>query len=536
MAPDPKKSGKLQRKQQDEGEHKGRKGLKMNQWREDQMKAAIEEYKEQVGSGRPALRLLARKWNVPKTTLQRRVKGLVEGSEHASGRKPFIPVESEQELVRLLTLLSQRGFPLRRSDVQSLAFEFAKINGIRGFSEEKQKAGYHWYEGFIKRNPGLKIKKPGAISPATRMNEEELGKWFKMYKITLDALRIKDVPSRIWKCDLSGLQDDFSSQQNVGEGEEPCFQIRAEEEEETATTVLAAFNASGAFAPPLIILKENGVRSEWLNESMENVCIRASNNGWITAELFVEWGEMFVAQLPKDETRPHLLLLDGQSSHVFNLGFFNLMKQNNVEVICYPALQLENRGLFRSLKHNWCEVSRKWSPQCAGMKLPRAHYCSVFTEAWKTTATVERAQDGFRTTGMFPLNELAFIEHEPPTEDAAHCSTESGSGEPSAVEVNSFKDFVVIQKCSRATKTPRAKTIPHFHRDTEHILYNEHLNQKPFKTTSCRGCLVKHGADDDPKASEAWIRCSNCKACYHESCVDEDGIYEWVYDVDGDDQ
>ncbi|XP_077092027.1 uncharacterized protein LOC143744426 [Siphateles boraxobius] len=549
MAPNPKKSGKLQKKQQDEGEHKGRKGLKMNQWREDQMKAAIEEYKEQVESGRPALRLLARKWNVPKTTLQRRVKGLVVGSEHASGRKPFIPVESEQELVRLLTLLSQRGFQLRRTDVQSLAFEFAKINGIRGFSEEKQKAGYSWYEGFIKRNPGLKIKKPGAISSATTMNEEELGKWFKMYEITLDALGIKDVPSHIWKCDLSELQDNFSSMQYVGEGEEPCFQNRADEEEETPNTVLAAFNASGTFAPPLIILKENGVRNERLKESMENVCIRTLNNGWITAELFVEWGEMFVAQLPKEDARPHLLLLDDQSSQVFNLGFFNLMNQNNVEVMCYRAPQLENRALFRSLKHNWCEVSRKWNQQCAGMKLPRAHYCSVFTEAWKTTATVERAQDGFRTTGMFPLNELAFIEHEPhpanlsrlenntpPIEDAAHCSTESGSGEPSAVEVTSFKDFVVIQKFSKGTKTPGAKTIPHFHRDTKHILYNEHLKQKPFKPTSCRGCLIKHGADEDPKASEAWIRCSNCKACYHESCVDEDGIYEWVYDVDGDDQ
>ncbi|XP_067314144.1 uncharacterized protein si:rp71-1d10.8 isoform X2 [Pseudorasbora parva] len=550
MVPNPKQSGKLQRKQQDKRGLKGRKGLKMNRWREDQMKAAIEEYKEQVESGRPVLRLLARKWNVPKTTLQRRVKGLVEGSEHASGRKPVIPVESEQELARLLTLLSQRGFPLRRTNVQAFAFEFAKINGIRGFSEEKQKAGYSWYGGFIKRNPGLKITKSGAISPAERINEEELGKWFRAYEITLDALGIKDVPSHIWKCDLSGLQDDFS-QQYVGEGKEPCFQIRTEEEEETASTLLAAFNASGTFAPPLIIFKENRVKSELLNESQESVCVRASNNGWITAELFFEWGEMFVAQLPKDDARPHLLLLDGQSSHIFNLSFFNLMSQNNVEVICCPPQQMASRALFRTLRHNYCEVSCKWNQQCSGMKLPKAHYCSIFTEAWKITATVERAQDEFRAARMFPINELSSIEHDPPSailsglenntppmEDAAHWSTESGSDEPSAAEVASFKDFVLIQKFNRGIKTPRAKTIAHFHRNTGHLLYNEHVKQKHFKTTSykCRGCFIKHSADEDPKASEAWIRCSNCKACYHESCADEDGIYEWVYDVDGDDQ
>ncbi len=247
---------------------KEEKGLKMNQWSEERMKAAIEEYKAQAESGqKPALRLLARKWNVPKTTLQRRVKGLVEGSEHASGRKPFIPVESERELACLLTLLSERGFSLRKTDVQSLAFEFAKINGIRGFSEEKQKAGYYWFEGFMKRNPGLKIKKPEAISPATKMNEEELEKWFTIYENTLDALGIKDIPSHIWKCDVSGLQDKFSSQQSVGEGEDPCVQITSEEE--TASTILAAFNASGAFAPPLIIFKGINVRNEWMNESLE---------------------------------------------------------------------------------------------------------------------------------------------------------------------------------------------------------------------------------------------------------------------------
>lgn len=515
---------------------KGRKGLKMNQWSEERMKAAIEEYKAQAESGqKPALRLLARKWNVPKTTLQRRVKGLVEGSEHASGRKPFIPVESERELACLLTLLSERGFSLRKTDVQSLAFEFAKINGIRGFSEEKQKAGYYWFEGFMKRNPGLKIKKPEAISPATKMNEEELEKWFTMYENTLDALGIKDIPSHIWKCDVSGLQDKFSSQQSVGEGEDPCVQITTEEE--TASTILAAFNASGAFAPPLIIFKGINVRNEWMNESLENLCVRASDNGWITAELFIEWGEMFVAQLQKDDSRPHLLLIDGQSSHVFNLSFLSLMKQNDVEVICFPAPQPANTALFGSLKHNWCEASRRWNQQCAGMKLPKARYCSVFMEAWKKSATAERAKDVFRTTGMFPINKFTSIGHESTTlsaEDAAHCSTESGSD-----EVASFTDFVVIQKSPRGVKSPRDKTVPHLQRHSEYLLYDEHLKQRNEQNNTatsfkCRGCFINHGSDGDLKAAEAWIRCSNCKACYHESCAEEDGIYEWVYDGDGD--
>ncbi len=133
-----------------------------------------------------------------------------------------------------------------------------------------------------------------------------------------------------------------------------------------------------------------------------------------------------------------------------NLSFLSLMKQNDVEVICFPAPQPANTALFGSLKHNWCEASRKWNQQCAGMKLPKAHYCSVFMEAWKKSAIAERAKDVFRTTGMFPINKFTSIGHESTTlsaEDAAHCSTESGSE-----EVASFTDFVVIQKTSQGCK------------------------------------------------------------------------------------
>ncbi|XP_052006185.1 uncharacterized protein si:rp71-1d10.8 [Xyrauchen texanus] len=558
MAHNPNQSVKLQRRPQEDRELKGRKGLKMNQWTEDRMKGAIEAYKEQVESGRkPALRLLARTWNVPKTTLQRRVKGLVEGSGHASGRKPFIPIEAERELAILLTSLLQKGFPLKKTDVQTFAFEFAKRNGIRGFSEEKQKAGYYWFEGFMKRNPGLKIKKPGALSPTStlKLNEEELGPWFRTYETSLHALGIKDVPSHIWKCDISGLQG-FSSDQFIGEAGEPCFETTTEEEEETSITVLATFNAIGTYAPPLIIFKGNNVSSEWLNGCPENVCVRSSDNGWITAEMLVEWGEIFIAQLPKEDARPHLLLLDGQSIHVFNLNFLSLMKENKVEVICYPVMNPANRALFGRLKYNWCEVRRKLNRQCAGTKLPKSHYHSVFLEAWKKTATVENAQDGFSALGMFPINQFAVssevltpsakIEHElppatysilshlqsntVPTEEYAHSSAENSS----VVGEASFKDFVVMPKRD-GIRTH--SSIDHFLCDENSKQKNKTILNKRTKCSyKCRGCFSKCGSDDDPKASEVWIRCSNCKACYHESCAEQDGIYEWVYDLDDNNQ
>lgn len=88
------------------------------------------------------------------------------------------------------------------------------------------------------------------------------------------------------------------------------------------------------------------------------------------------------------------------------------------------------------------------------MKLAKAHYCSVFMDVWKKTATVERAKDVFRTTGMFPINEFTFIGHESTTlsaEDAAHCNPD---------EVASFTDFVVIQKSQDSTIFTKKLRIP----------------------------------------------------------------------------
>lgn len=85
------------------------------------MKAAIEEYQELRESGmKPNMRMLARAWNIPKTTLHRRLSGKVTGHSHMIGRKPLLSQDSELKLVELIKLLASCGFPMRRVDIQKL--------------------------------------------------------------------------------------------------------------------------------------------------------------------------------------------------------------------------------------------------------------------------------------------------------------------------------------------------------------------------------------------------------------------------------
>ena len=90
-----------------------------------------------------SIRQLARAWDVTHATFRRRILSIVKGSGHKSGRNTVLPYTTEKELANTITGLARLGFPLTREEVYTLAFEFAEKNGLKGFSNKKQQAGYY---------------------------------------------------------------------------------------------------------------------------------------------------------------------------------------------------------------------------------------------------------------------------------------------------------------------------------------------------------------------------------------------------------
>jgi len=411
------------------------KGQKINQWNEQRMKMAIEEFHK----GAIGLRQLARAWNVPKSTLQRRIKGLVKGADHASGRKCIFSAEEEQELWSLLKTLAQRGFPLTAGKVKHLAFQYAAKKGKAGFSIKKGKAGYYWFRNFINRQH-LSLRKPEALSlgRAAGMNRTVISKWFDDLEKLLSELNIGDVASHLWNCDESGLQEHFVQGRVTGEKGQPCYQLTANEKGET-TTVLACFNATGEFCPPTVIFKAKRLKAEWVVGSPPGSVIKVSDNGWITKEIFFEWAKGFVSQLPRPDNRPHVLFLDGHSSHIYNLEFIELMTANNVHPFMFPAhtthcLQPADKSFFKSLKNNWTNEGIEAVRKTGGRSLGKPGFFSVFTPAWTKSCTVETAQSGFRATGIFPLNRNIIP-------DSAYAPSDTSERPPETSEVH-FKMII----------------------------------------------------------------------------------------------
>jgi len=222
----------------------------------------------------------------------------------------------------------------------------------------------------------------------------------------VEKLGIVDQADRFWNCDESGLHYQFDQGMVVGEVGKTCYCITPGEKSET-TTVLAAFNAAGEFAPPFIIFKRKRVRSEWCAGSPPNTTVKCSDNGWITTDLLVCWAENFLKIIP-DDGSPRVLILDGHVTHIYNLKFLEMMRSRCIEVICFPAhtthlLQAADKSLFRSLKFHWNTHGKDLIRKSGGACLSKADIFNVFTPAWTEAAKPETAISGFRSTWTWPI-------------------------------------------------------------------------------------------------------------------------------------
>ena len=67
------------------------------------------------------------------------------------------------------------------------------------------------------------------------------------------------------------------------------------------------------------------------------MCIAATSKGYITKQKFYEYAQ-FVRYLKAHKIldRPHLLIVDSHKSHMYNVAFFDLMKEMNIHVMAIP--------------------------------------------------------------------------------------------------------------------------------------------------------------------------------------------------------
>jgi len=89
---------------------------------------------------------------------------------YSLGRASSLGTAVEGDLAKHLMLLESRGYGLTPHDVRKLVYDYAEANHItHSFNRDKQSASYDWLIAFMRRHPGLSLRKPEGLSVARAM-------------------------------------------------------------------------------------------------------------------------------------------------------------------------------------------------------------------------------------------------------------------------------------------------------------------------------------------------------------------------------
>lgn len=191
-------------------------------------------------------------------------------------------------------------------------------------------------------------------------------------------------------------------------------------------TVVAAMSAAGQFIPPFVIFKGKRNHAEWQDNMPPGTKVTMTESGYINEPTFLEWMKHF------NQHRPHgrcLLILDGHVTHCKSLNVLDFAEENQITLVSLPPhtthyLQPLDKTFFKPLKIYYHQECNKFVKASCGESITKYRFGNFLKVSWNKSAIIENATNGFRSTGIYPLNQLiipnfAYIadaierEHEP---------------------------------------------------------------------------------------------------------------------------
>ena len=346
-------------------------------------------------------------FGIPRSTLMDKLSGKAPVGTN-QGKPCVLTADEESVLVDYVKLMASIGYTVERKE---LCFEVKKFldHGGRKTLFKENLPGKHWYRLFSARHPDLcKRSAIALVHQRSQINLEMIEGWFNGLTSYLKK-EVPDVdgflldPRRIFNADEIGFP---SSLKDGKVRTEIVYPVCARGT--IQITVLACFNATGNYVPPLIIYPGKRFCDRIICE-FEEAIYGHTSSGWMDSDLFVSFlrhfNEFVVDQaIPK----PVLLLVDSNSARM-SLEAARFCSKNNIILYCllenaFHILHPCNLGFFSPMKAAWKSEVKNWQLANIGSSLTKGEFLGVFKKAWAKVAKMENALHGFQKCGLFPLN------------------------------------------------------------------------------------------------------------------------------------
>ncbi|KAJ3666603.1 hypothetical protein Zmor_002039 [Zophobas morio] len=376
-------------------------------WSEETLKAALLE----IDNGSP-LRAVSRRFGIPRSTLQDRCRTKNTG-QATLGRNPVFSKAEEKELVEHIIQLSKMFYGITPFEIKQCAFKYAIRNNVKNpFLNEA--AGRAWLEGFLKRNPQISLRRPEgtSLNRIKAFNRDEVSIFFKNLNNVMDKYHFS--AAQIFNADETGITTVQRPSKIYAQKGQKRVGYATSGEKGKTTTVMCSFSAAGMYVPPMFIFARKRMSPQLKKNGPPEAMYCCSDNGWINETLFLDWLNHFKTSVKVSKEDPVLLILDNHVSHC-TLGAYNYCKENGIVLLTIPPhtshriqpLDVSFYGPLKTAYHNECDKYLKNHP---GEKITPNEVAEIFNKAFARVATLEKAQKGFQTTGIFPVNADVFTD------------------------------------------------------------------------------------------------------------------------------
>lgn len=388
-------------------------------WNTQHMEQAIDS----VNNGQMGLKTASKTFNVPRSTLQRlarraKANNLPSGSiiENTKlGRNTVLGSDAENELVDYILKMEAQFYGLTKKDLCRMAYTMVIRNNIK-HPFKNGIAGRSWLDAFLCRHKEqLSMRRPAGTSFARALgfNKENVTDFFNH----LEALYEKHNfgPHRVFNVDETGLSVVPSRLPKViaRKGKRQVASITSAERG-SLVTVVAAMSAGGQFVPPMLVFPRKNRNDQLMRGAPPGSIYAVHPSGWIQQNLFTMWFNHFIQFVKPTEEFPVLLILDGHYSHTRNLDVIKIARQNHVYIISLPPhsthkLQPLDKTFMGPLKSYYSEEIRTWL-RINNRAVTQFDLAELLGNALLKCQTTELAVNGFRVTGICPLNKHVFTE------------------------------------------------------------------------------------------------------------------------------
>ncbi|KAK3933121.1 Jerky protein homolog-like [Frankliniella fusca] len=390
---------------------------------------------QKIKAGQLSQRQAALTYNIPRSTLKYKLKGLHSKSV---GKPPCLTADEENAFVGHLIILGQYGFPFSTVDLRCLVKYHLDQNKRKVKEFKDNLPGESWAQLFLKRNKILTSRTAANIKRSrAKVSPESIEKYFDCLEKEL-----QDVESEnIWNYDETNLVDD-PGRKKVLVKRGTKYPERLMNSSKSANSVMFCGNGMGELLPPYVVYKAENMWNSWTQGGWPHSRYNRSKSGWFDHHSFEDWFfSLALPRMKKQEGRK-VLLGDNLSSHL-SLRVIQACNQHNISFIALPPnsthlTQPLDVAFFRPLKAAWRSILLNWKTTRGDKPVSKDVFPRLLKEMLARIGMKnnQSLQAGFKKCGISPVDRSKVLERIPKN---VTCSEENNASTP---EVSSASNQV----------------------------------------------------------------------------------------------